>query len=88
MENVSNSKISILERASVPKISLCGGLTLMLAWCGYVIYLIVTSFELPDRGEAISVAGVALVMFGLGWALVRIAVYLLAGLHRRITSAG
>jgi hypothetical protein len=88
MENVTNSKISILERASVPKISLFGGLTLMLAWCGYVIYLIVTNFELPDGGEAISVAGVALVMFGLGWALVRIAAYLLAELHRRIISAG
>jgi hypothetical protein len=72
----------------IPKLSICTGFALMLFWMGYVMYLMVTTLELPDGGEILDVAGVALVMFGLGWATVRLGSYSLTRVHRRVFSNG
>jgi hypothetical protein len=66
------------------RFSLYSGLGLMLAFIGYVIYLMVTSFELPDGGEILDLAAVTLVMFGLGWAGARIGAHLISRLRVRM----
>jgi prolipoprotein diacylglyceryltransferase len=77
---------SLRAPKSVHKLSLYGGLAVLLAWFAYAFYLIVMSFELPDSGEMLDIAGVAVVMFLLGWAAVRIGHYALRRLHGRIVS--
>ena len=66
--------------------SLFGGLALMLLWCAYAIFLIISSFDLPDGGEAMSLLAVAAVMFVLGWTAVFVATHLMSRLYRRIVS--
>jgi len=89
MEHTFNQreKESLRAPKSIHKLSLYGGLAVMLAWFAYAIYLIVTSFELPDSGDTPDIAGVAVVMFLLGWAAVRIGHYAVRRLHGRIVSA-
>ena len=69
---------------SVHKFSLYGGLGLMLIWFVYITYLVVTSFELPDGGDALNIMGVALFMFVAGWTAARLAHYATRRLHARI----
>jgi hypothetical protein len=66
--------------------SLYGGLALMLLWFAYAIFLIVSSFDLPDGGEAMSLLAVAAVMFALGWSAVFVTTHLMNRLYRRIVS--
>ncbi len=83
MENILQSRVeqnpetSNLHSKLIGKFSLYSGFGLMLAFIGYVIYLMVTSFELPDGGEMLDLTAVALVMFGLGWAAARIVLHLI-----------
>ena len=67
--------------------SFLGGLVVMFAWLGYVVYLIVSSAELPDSDEALSVLGVTFVLFALGWLAMRTMLHFLARLLRRFRSA-
>jgi hypothetical protein len=71
---------------SLHRPSLYGGLALMALWFAYAIFLILSSFELPDGGEALSLLAVGGVMFALGWAAVRIGSHLMNRLHRCIVS--
>ncbi|HLX37795.1 MAG TPA: hypothetical protein VKR29_08335 [Candidatus Binataceae bacterium] len=58
----------------------------MLLWFVYALFLIVSSFDIPDGGEALSLLGVAAVMFVLGWSAVFVATHLMNRLYRRIVS--
>ena len=69
---------------SVHKFSLYGAFGLMLAWFAYVIYLVVTSFVLPDGGDALNIVGVAIFMFVVGWTAVQLAHRATRRLHARI----
>ena len=71
---------------SLHRPSLYGGLALLILWFAYAIFLIASSLELPDGGEALSLLAVGGVMFALGWAAVRIGAHLMNRLHRRIVS--
>lgn len=86
MENIFQSREEQNPETSkvVRKFSLYGGLALMLTFIGYVIYLMVTSFELPDGGEILDLAAVTLVMFGLGWTGARIVAHLINRLRLRV----
>jgi hypothetical protein len=86
MENILQSREEQSPGRSnlAGKFSLYGGLGLMLTFIGYVIYLMVTSFELPDGGEILDLAAVAFVMFGLGWAGARIVAHLIDRLRLRM----
>ena len=66
------------------RMSFIGGLAVIVAWLCYVIYLIVTSAELPDSDEALSVLGVTIVLFALGWLAVRITHHFATRIHRRV----
>ena len=82
MNGINSSNLA----GSLHRPSLYGGLTLMALWFVYAIFLIVSSFELPDGAETMSLLGVAAVMFVLGWAATRITAYLLNRLHSRFVS--
>jgi multisubunit Na+/H+ antiporter MnhG subunit len=69
---------------SVHKFSLYGGLGLMLAWFAYAIYLVVTSFVLPDSGDALDIVGVAVFMFIVGWTATHLAHRATRRIHARI----
>ncbi len=55
-------------------------------WFASAFFLIVTNLELPDAAEASDLLGVALVMFGIGWAAMRLRAFFVARIHRRIVS--
>jgi hypothetical protein len=82
------SKLSENRRTprSVHRLSLYAGLALMLMWFAYASFLIITNLEFPDADETMDLVGVALVMFGLGWAAVRLGALLIGRIHRRIVS--
>jgi len=71
---------------SVHRLSVYAGVALMLMWFAYACFLIVTNLELPDADETIDLVGVALVMFGIGWAGMRLGAPFVARIHRRIVS--
>jgi hypothetical protein len=77
---------SLRAPKSVHKLSVYGGLAVLIAWFVYAIYLIVTSFELPVTGDMLDITGVAVVMFLLGWAAVRIGHNAVRRLRGRIVS--
>ena len=79
MENIFQSREEQNPETSklAGRFSLYSGLALMLTFIGYVVYLMVTSFELPDGGEILDLAAVTVVMFGLGWAGARIIAHLI-----------
>jgi hypothetical protein len=80
----SEGKVSAIYSAH--RMSVFGGLAAALTWLCYVIYLIVLSAELPDSDETLSVLGVTIVLFALGWLAMRMALYFLARVDRRFLS--
>jgi hypothetical protein len=86
MEVIFKQGDRLRSSKSVHRLSLYTGLALMLVWFAYASFLIITNLELPDAAEASDLLGVALVMFGIGWAAMRLGAFFVARIHHRIVS--
>ena len=68
------------------RLSIYGGLAVMVIWFCYVAFLVLSNGELPDADELLSCVGVSMVLFALGWLAVRIVLQLLARTYRHLSS--
>jgi hypothetical protein len=87
-ETIMNFKIIELLKAPkwIRRLGRYVGLILSLGWLGYVAHVCVSSrLGWPDRDDQLDIAFVAIVLFVVGWAFVRLGFRALDRMHSAIS---